>query len=49
MYKFIKIRHDILIQRHGNEMEMKIFNYVLEINILRNSSQNDLGVLRAAF
>ena len=26
MYKFIKIRHDILIQCHGNYMEMKIFN-----------------------
>ena len=25
MYKFIKIRHDILIQCHGNYMEMKIF------------------------
>ena len=28
---------------------MKIFNYMLEIDILRNSSQNFLGVLRGAF
>ena len=45
MYKFIKIRHDILIQCHGNYMEMKKFNYMLEIDILRNSSQNILDVL----
>ena len=25
------------------------FNYLLEIDILRNSSQNNLGVLRGAF
>ena len=36
MFKFIKIRHDILIQFHGNYMEMKKFNYMLEIDILRN-------------
>ena len=46
MYKFIKIRHDILIQCHGNYMEIKEFNYMLEIDILRNSSQNLLGVPR---
>ena len=46
MYKFIIIRHDILIQCHGNYMEMKKFNYMLEIYILRNSSQKLLGVLR---
>ena len=50
MYKFIKIRHDIHIQCHGNYMERKKVNYtVLEIDILRNSSQKDLGVLRDAF
>ena len=27
-------------------MEMKKFNYILEIDILRSSSQKDLGVLR---
>ena len=30
-------------------MEMKKFNYMLEIDILRNSSQKFLGVLRGAF
>ena len=49
MYKFIKIRLDILIQCHGNYMEVEKFNYMLEINILRNFSQKDLGVLRGAF
>ena len=39
MYKFIKLRHDILIQCHRNYMEMKKFNYMLEIYILRNSSE----------
>ena len=46
MYKYNKIRHDILIQCHGNYMEMKKFNYMLEIDILRNSSLEKLGVLR---
>ena len=36
MYKFIEIRHDIIIQCHGSYMEMKKFNYMLEIDILRN-------------
>ena len=31
MYKFIKIRHDIIKQCHGNYKEMKKFNYKLEI------------------
>ena len=30
-------------------MEMKDFNYVLEIDILRNYSPKILGVLRGAF
>ena len=30
-------------------MEMRKFNYMLMIDILRNSSQNNLGVLRGAF
>ena len=30
-------------------MEIKIFNFMLEIAILRNSSQRDLGVLRGDF
>ena len=39
MYIFIKMRHDILIQGHGNYMMMKKFNYMLVIDILRNFSQ----------
>ena len=49
MYEFIKIRHDIPIQCHGKYMEMKKFNYILEIEILRKSSQFFLGVLGGAF
>ena len=49
MYKFIKIRHDIIKQRHGNYKEMKKFNYKLEIEIFRNSTQKNLGVLRGSF
>ena len=30
MYKFIKIRHDITKQCHGNYKEMKKFNYKLD-------------------
>ena len=49
MYKFIKIMHDILIECHGNYMEMKKVNYMLEIDIFRNSSQKNWGVLRGAY
>ena len=49
MYKFIKIRHDIIKQLHGNYKEMKKFNYKLEIGIFRNSTQKYLGVLRGSF
>ena len=49
MCRFIKIRHIILIQCHENYIEMKKFKYMLEIDILRNSSQKNLGVLRGAF
>ena len=49
MYKFIKIRHDIIKQCHGNYKEMKKFNYKLEIEIFRNSTQKYLGVLRGSF
>ena len=43
MYESIKI------QCHGNSMEMKRFKYMLEIDILRNYSQKNLGVLSGAF
>ena len=49
MYKFIKIRHVIIKQCHGNYKEMKKFNYKLEIEIFRNSTQKNLGVLRGSF
>ena len=49
MYKFIKIIHDIIKQCHGNYKEMKNFNYKLEIEIFRNSTQKNLGVLRGSF
>ena len=44
MYKFIRIRHEIPIHCQG--MEMIKFNYMLEIDIVRSSTQNLLGVLR---
>ena len=49
MYKFIKIRHDFIKQCHRNYKEMKKFNYKLEIEIFRNSTLKNLGVLRGAF
>ena len=49
MYKFIKIRYDIIRLCHGNYKEMKKFNYKLEIDIFRNSAQKSLGVLRGSF
>ena len=49
MYKFIKIRLDIITQCHGNYKEMKKINYKLEIEIFRNSTQKNLGVLRGSF
>ena len=39
MYKLIEIRHNILILCHGNYIMIKKFNFMLKINILRNSSQ----------
>ena len=39
MHTFINIRHDILLQCHVNYMEMKRVYHILEIDILRNSSQ----------
>ena len=49
MYKFIKIRYHIIKQCHGNYKKMKKFNYKLEIDIFRNSTQNNLGVLKGSF
>ena len=49
IHKFIKIRHDIIKQCHGNYKEMKKFNYELEIEVFRNSTLKNLGVLRGSF
>ena len=49
MYKFIKIRHDIIKQCHVNYKEMKKFNNKLEIEIFRNSTLKKLGVMRGSF
>ena len=49
MYKFIKIRHDIIKQCHGNYKEMRKFNYKLENEIFRNSTLKYLCVLRGCF
>ena len=49
MYKFIKMRHDIINQCQGIYKEMLKFNYKLEIEIFRNSTQKILGVLRGSF
>ena len=43
------IRHDILIECHGNNMDMKKVNYMLEIDILRNSSQKKSGCPEGCF
>ena len=34
---------------NGNHMEMRRFNYMLEIDIFRNTSQKDMGVLGVVF
>ena len=49
MCKFIKIRHNIIKQCHGNYKEMKKFNFKPEIEIFRNSTLKYLGVLRGSF
>ena len=49
MYRYIKIRHDIIKQCHGNYKEMRKFNYKLEIEIFRNSTLKDLGVRPEGF
>ena len=51
MYLLIEIRHNILIQCYGNLIE-KDFNYMLEIDLLRNYLQHKsvvLGVISKGF
>ena len=49
MYTFIKLRHGILLECQGNYMEMIKFNYMLEIDILRNSSPKKNGCPEGCF
>ena len=49
MYKFTKIRYDIIKQCHWNNKDVEKFNYKLEIEIFRNSTLKNLGVLRGSF
>ena len=48
MCEFIEIRHDIIKQCHGNYQEMKKFQYKLVIEIFKNSTHKNLGVLRGS-
>ena len=47
MYIFIKIRHNLHTKGHGNDMMLKKFNYMLDIDILRNSSQKYCSMILA--
>ena len=50
MYLLIEIRLTILIQCHGNYIEVKkLLKYMLEIGILGNYSKKILGVLSITF
>ena len=49
MYIFIKMRHDIPIQSHGNYMMMKKFNYMFEIDILRKFPHKKIGCPEGCF
>ena len=48
MYKLIEIRHNILIQCHGNYIMIKKYNYMLEIHLLKIPHIKNLGILRGA-
>ena len=43
LFLLIAIRLNILAQYHENYIEMNEFNYMLETDILRNSSQKIFG------
>ena len=49
MYLHIKIRHNVIIQCHGNYFKVENFNCMLEIDILRNYCPRDLSVLKSNF
>ena len=45
VYLLIEIQYNILLQCHGNYIEVGKFNVMLENDILRNCSRKTLGVL----
>ena len=49
MYLLIEIRHDIVVQCMGIILRWRNFNYMVEIDLLRNDSQKYLGDLRGDF
>ena len=49
LYLPIEIRHNIKIHCHKNCIEGEKSNYMLKIDIFRNYSLKDLGVLRGDF
>ena len=49
MYLLIEIKHNILIQCHGNYIEVEDLKCMLEIDILRKYLLENLGVLRGDF
>ena len=48
-YLLNELKHNVHVKCHGNYTEMKEFNHMLEIDILKNSSQKTLGVLKGDF
>ena len=49
MYLLIEIGHNFHIKCHGDHIEMKKENYMLEIDPYRNSSRKNLGVPKGHF
>ena len=49
MHLLNEIKHYVDIPWHGSNIEVINFNEMLEIDILRNSSQDILGVLKGDF
>ena len=49
MFLLNEIKHNVHIQRHGSYTEVNKNNEMLEIDILKNSSQNIFGTLKGDF
>ena len=45
----IEIRHNVHMQYHGNYIEVKIINYMLEFDTLRNFPQKQIGSPKGCF